>query len=127
MRTRSRLYICLPLAVFVVLCSLGVPGMAVALAWMTVGMIAIGHRAFDSFPEVAPDARWRTGYRVAVVHFYHIAWWPWYKRFSLARRYLQMRRRFAGSSRPADKGSVASRRRPTNRRHSASDHEQDGN
>lgn len=110
MRTRSRLDICLPLAIFAVLCGISVPTMIAALGWMTIGLIAIGHRAFDSFPNVAPDNRWRTGYRVAIVHFYHLAWWPWYKRFSLLRICRRMRRRPRKLSQSTSREKAAYRR-----------------
>ena len=106
MTSRSRLDICLPLVVFAVLC-LSVPTMVVAFVWTTIGMITIGHRAFDSFPDVAPDARWRTGYRVAILHFYHLAWWPWYKRFSLLRFVRRLRRLSGKSSRVATRNAAA--------------------
>lgn len=85
MQRRSAFDIWLPFAFFAVLCLTSIPGLIFALSWMTIGMMAIGHRGLDSFPRVEPDVRWRSGYRSAAVWFYHIAWWPWYVRRELTR------------------------------------------
>ena len=50
MKTRSALEICLPLALFVAACALSVPTLLIAIAWMTIGVISLGHRALESFP-----------------------------------------------------------------------------
>jgi hypothetical protein len=95
MQRRNRLDVCLPAALFIVLCVTSLPGLVIALSWMTVGMMAIGHRGLESFPQVAPAVDWRSGYRSGCVWFYHIAWWPWYVRHEMYR----VVRRFLGTGR----------------------------
>ena len=82
-RTRSTLEICLPLALFAVACLLSLPTLLIAFAWMTVGVMSLGHRSLESFPTDGIRPEWLTGYRGACLWFYHIAWWPWYMRSSL--------------------------------------------
>ena len=83
MRTRSKLEICLPLALFVVACLLSFPTLLIAFAWMTVGVMSVGHRPLESFPTDGIRPEWLRGYRGACLWFYHIAWWPWYMQSSL--------------------------------------------
>ena len=85
MQRRARFDVCLPAALFIVLCITSLPGLVVALSWMTVGMMTIGHRGLDSFPRIAPSIKWRSGYRSGCVWFYHIAWWPRYIRHEMYR------------------------------------------
>jgi hypothetical protein len=80
MQRRTPFDIWLPIAAFALLCLSSIPGAIFALAWMTVGVMAVGHHGLARFPSVYPDSRWRTGYQCACVWFYHIAWWPWYSR-----------------------------------------------
>jgi hypothetical protein len=51
MKTRSALILCLPLALFFAACLLSVPTFVIAVVWMTVGVMALGHRTFESFPS----------------------------------------------------------------------------
>ncbi|MFM0699542.1 hypothetical protein [Paraburkholderia sediminicola] len=83
MKTRSPLILCLPLALFIAACVLSLPTFVVAVVWMTIGVMALGHRNFESFPSAGIRREWLRGYRSAFVWFYHLAWWPWYVRSSI--------------------------------------------
>ncbi len=83
MKKRSVLEICLPLALFVAACALSFPTLLIAIAWMTIGVISLGHRTVESFPTEGIRREWLRGYRGACLLFYHLAWWPWYMRAPL--------------------------------------------
>ncbi|MCX4152945.1 MULTISPECIES: hypothetical protein [Paraburkholderia] len=83
MKTRSPLTICLPLAIFVTACVLSLPTLVIAVVWMTIGVMALGHRSLESFPVTGINRRWLRGYRGACLWFWHLAWWPWYMRSSI--------------------------------------------
>lgn len=83
MKTRSPLILCLPLALFIAACLLSLPTFVIAVVWMTIGVMALGHRTFESFPSAGIRQEWLRGYRSAFVWFYHLAWWPWYMRTSI--------------------------------------------
>jgi hypothetical protein len=83
MKTRSPLTICLPFAIFVAACALSLPTLVIAIVWMTVGVMALGHRGLESFPTTGIHRKWLRGYRAACLWFYHLAWWPWYMRSSI--------------------------------------------
>jgi ABC-type dipeptide/oligopeptide/nickel transport system permease component len=83
MKTRSPLILCLPLALFLAACLLSLPTFVVAVVWMTIGVMALGHRTFESFPSNGIRREWLRGYRAAFVWFYHLAWWPRYTRSSI--------------------------------------------
>jgi hypothetical protein len=83
MKTRSMFEICLPFALFVIACALSLPTLVLAVAWMTVGVVSLGHRSLESFPSTSVRREWLTGYRGACLWFYHLAWWPWYMRSQL--------------------------------------------
>jgi len=83
MKKRSALEICLPLALFVAACTLSLPTLLIAIAWMTIGVISLGHRTLESFPTDGVRREWLRGYRGACLMFYHLAWWPRYMQTSL--------------------------------------------
>ncbi|SOE66599.1 hypothetical protein SAMN05446635_2891 [Burkholderia sp. OK233] len=83
MKNRSPLILCLPLALFIAACLLSLPTFVVAVVWMTIGVMALGHRTLESFPSTGIRQEWLRGYRAAFVWFYHLAWWPWYMRSSI--------------------------------------------
>ncbi|MFM0250676.1 hypothetical protein [Paraburkholderia sediminicola] len=83
MKTRSPLSICLPLAIFIAACVLSLPTLVIAVVWMTVGVMALGHRSFDSFPTTGIRREWLRGYRGGCLWFCRLAWWPWYMRSSI--------------------------------------------
>src|SRR6266404_4485324 len=83
MKTRSTFELCLPLGLFVAACALSFPTLVIALAWMTIGVISLGHRTLESFPTDGIPREWLRGYRGACLWFYHLAWRPWYMRSSL--------------------------------------------
>jgi hypothetical protein len=83
MKARSPFSICWPLALFIVACLLSLPTFVIAVVWMTIGVIALGHRPLESFPPTGVHRKWLRGYRAACVWFYHLAWWPWYMRSSI--------------------------------------------
>lgn len=78
MKTRSAIEICLPLALFVAACALSLATLVIAITWMTIGVISLGHRDLESFPIVGIHRKWLKGCRGACLLFYHLAWWPWY-------------------------------------------------
>ncbi|NPT42818.1 hypothetical protein GNZ12_16170 [Paraburkholderia sp. 1N] len=80
MKTRSPLILCLPLALFFAACLLSLSTFVIAVVWMAIGVMALGHRTFESFPSTGIRQEWLRGYRSAFVWFYHLAWWPWYMR-----------------------------------------------
>ena len=83
MKTRSAPEICLPLALFIGACALSFPTLLIAVAWMTIGVMSLGHRTLESFPIDGISRKWLRGYRGACLLFYHLAWWPWYMRTPL--------------------------------------------
>jgi hypothetical protein len=83
MKTRSKFEICLPLTIFVIACAASIPTLIIAVAWMTIGVVALGHFRLESFPTDGIRREWLKGYRSACLWFYHLAWWPWYMRSSL--------------------------------------------
>jgi hypothetical protein len=83
MRNRSLFSICLPFGVFITACALSRFTLIVAVLWMTIGVISLGHRPLESFPSAGISRKWLRGYRSALVWFYHLAWWPWYMRASM--------------------------------------------
>lgn len=111
MRTRSSLEICLPLTLFVAACAFSFPTLVIAFAWMTIGVVSLGHRTLDSFPTDGIRREWSKGYRAACLWFYHLAWWPWYMRSSLRditdrigrRRLTRKKSPHHGSEHPLDK------------------------
>jgi hypothetical protein len=93
MKNRSSVEICAPVLIFAVLCVLSVPTLVMAIAWMTMGVCAVGYRAFEAFPTDGFTWRWLRGRRRAVVHFYHLACWPRYVRTELREFGLAVSRR----------------------------------
>jgi hypothetical protein len=85
MRTRSALEICLPLVLFIAACASSLPTLVIAVAWMTIGVMSLGHRTLASFPTGGVPRKWLKGYGVACLWFYHLAWWPRYMKPSLQR------------------------------------------
>lgn len=83
MKTRSTFEICLPFILFIAACALSLPSLVFAVAWMTVGVVSLGHRRLETFPKEGIRREWLKGYRGACLWFYHRAWWPWYMRSSL--------------------------------------------
>jgi hypothetical protein len=83
MKRRSVFEICLPVGLFVGACALSLPTLIIAVAWMTVGVVSLGHRPLESFPTDGMRREWLRGYRGACLWFYHLAWWPWYMRSPL--------------------------------------------
>ena len=73
MKTRSALEICLPLALFIAACALSLPTLLIAIAWMTIGVISLGHRTLERFPADGIRREWLRGYREACLLFYHLA------------------------------------------------------
>jgi hypothetical protein len=80
MKNRSPLTVCLPLALFIAACFLSLPTFVIAVVWITIGVMALGHRTLESFPSTGIRREWLRGYRAALVWFYHLAGWPWYMR-----------------------------------------------
>jgi ABC-type dipeptide/oligopeptide/nickel transport system permease component len=70
----------LPLALFIAACFLSLPTFVIAVVWITIGVMALGHRTLESFPSTGIRREWLRGYRAALVWFYHLAGWPWYMR-----------------------------------------------
>lgn len=85
MRTHPKAELCLPLIVFAVFCAASIPTLIVALCWMMIGLIAIGHRSFESYRVIVREREWKNGYRAVIVGSYHIACWPTYTRKDLRR------------------------------------------
>ena len=83
MKNRSPIILCLPLALFIAACLLSLPTFVVAVVWMTIGVMALGHRSLESFPSTGIRRKWLRGYRAEFVWFYHLARWPWYMRSSI--------------------------------------------
>jgi len=83
MKNRSPIILCLPFALFIAACLLSLPTFVVAVVWMTIGVMALGHRPLESFPSAGIRREWLRGYRAAFVWFCHLAWWPWYMRSSI--------------------------------------------
>lgn len=105
MKTRSPVEICAPSGIFALACMLSIPTCILAVIWMTVGVCCLGYRSPDQFPTEGIPRRWRFGIRGAFLHFWHLAWWPWYMRDELRQCALYVRRifmhRIPGSTREA--------------------------
>jgi hypothetical protein len=93
MKSRSALEICLPALILAAACALSWPTRALALLWMYVGVTALGHRKLRSFPRDGIDVRWHFGVRSWFLWCFHMAWWPWYMRFEIARILSNLRKR----------------------------------
>ena len=52
-------------------CLLSLPAFVVAVVWMTIGVMALGHQPLESFPSTGIRKEWLRGYRAAFVWFYH--------------------------------------------------------
>jgi len=121
MKKRSTLEICLPLALFVGACALSLPTLLIAIAWMTIGVISLGHRSLESFPTDGIRREWLRGYRGACLTFYHLAWWPWYMRTSLRASADRIRTRmFKRKKLPHHESDNPSDERPTGEREESS-------
>ncbi|WP_321845231.1 hypothetical protein [Paraburkholderia bannensis] len=83
MKTRSPLQLCAPMVIFALACSLSIATCVLACVWMTIGVCCLGYRRLDDFPADGIPRAWRQGLRGACLHFYHLAWWPWYMRNEL--------------------------------------------
>jgi len=83
MKKLSTLNILLPLVLFIAACALSLPTLLIALIWITIGVVSLGHRSLESFPRNGVRREWLKGYRGACLWFYHLAWWPWYMRAHL--------------------------------------------
>ncbi|WP_321889658.1 hypothetical protein [Paraburkholderia bannensis] len=83
MKIRSPVEICAPSDIFALACVLSIPTCIIAVIWMTVGVCCLGYRSLDQFPAAGIPRRWRYGIRGALLHFWHLAWWPWYVRDEL--------------------------------------------
>lgn len=78
MRLRSAVRIYLPTLVAVLALAATWPTRAVAIAWLTAGVLAIGHRPLDSYPSLGLGPTWREGPRSALVLVYYLIRWPRY-------------------------------------------------
>jgi len=117
MKKRSALEICLPLALFVAACALSLTTRVIAIAWMTIGVISLGHRMVESFPADGIRREWLRGYRGACLLFYQLAWWPWYMRTPLRSSAVRIRRRlFTRKKSPRPESENPSDNLPTNER-----------
>ncbi|MEX3962818.1 hypothetical protein AB4Y42_11465 [Paraburkholderia sp. EG286B] len=94
MKARSSFEICVPLGIFVIACALSVPTLVVAIAWMSIGVCCLGYRTLADFPTDGVPHRWCHGARSGCLHFYHLAWWPWYMRHELHDFAAQAKARF---------------------------------
>jgi hypothetical protein len=104
MKTRSALEICLPLTLFIGARALSFPTLLIAVVWMTIGVISVGHRTLETFPADGIRREWLRGYRGACLLFYHLAWWPWYMRTPLRDNADRIRGHlFAGTKSPHHK------------------------
>jgi hypothetical protein len=61
MKTSSPFILCLPLALFLAACLLSLPTFAIAVIRMTIGVMALGHRTFESFPSTGIRREWLRG------------------------------------------------------------------
>jgi hypothetical protein len=80
MQRRAPWQIMLPTVIFVAAALCSIPTFILAAIYLTLGAAAIGHRSLGSFPDLGLSRSWHRGYRVALLHFYHFVWWPWYVR-----------------------------------------------
>ncbi|WP_156954366.1 hypothetical protein [Paraburkholderia acidipaludis] len=76
MKTRSSCNIWLPIGGFAVACLLSVPTLVLALAWLSIGVCAIGYRSLDTFPVEGFSVKWLCGRRRACLWFHHLLYWP---------------------------------------------------
>ena len=72
-----------------------------ALLWLFVGALRIGHRDLENFPTDGVPRRWRTGARGWILWIYHIAWWPWYMRVEISQLRRAVMARLSKHSRGA--------------------------
>ncbi|KXU92115.1 hypothetical protein CR51_31265 [Caballeronia megalochromosomata] len=97
MKSRTGFEICLPILLFGAASVFSVPTLILAIVWMLIGTICLGHREFKSFPTDGFGLRWRAGKRGAILWFYHIAWWPWYMRADIAQITAKARHKKRGN------------------------------
>lgn len=84
MKPRSGVEMCLPAIVLGAACLLSLPTLVLALLWLLIGAVRIGHLDLKSFPTDGVPRRWQAGPRASFLWFYHLAWWPWQMRVELA-------------------------------------------
>lgn len=101
MKSRSGVEICLPSIILGTACLASLPTLALALLWLFVGAVSVGHRDLESFPNDRVSCRWRTGARGWILWIYHIAWWPWYMRVEISRLLDAAKARLSKHSRRA--------------------------
>jgi hypothetical protein len=95
MKTRSSFEIFIPLGVFMGACALSLPTRIIAIAWMAIGVCSLGYRKLEDFPANGVHRKWLRGRRRACLHFYHLAWWPWYFRSELHEAAIRARHLFS--------------------------------
>jgi hypothetical protein len=97
MKARSGLEISLPAMLLGAACLLSIPTLIVAVLWIFIGVVCLGHRELKQFPVDRVPRHWQHGARSWLLWCYHIAWWPWYMRadlsFVLERTRLILKRR----------------------------------
>ena len=104
MKTRSSLELCAPLALLVVACAVSIPTLVIAVAWMTFGVCCLGYRTLGDFPTEGVPRKWQRGLRGACLHFYHLAWWPWYMRREL-RAFARRSQKFVSGRGSRERGA----------------------
>lgn len=106
MKSRSGIEISLPAAILGTACLISLPTLVLALLWLFVGAVCIGHRDLESFPTDGVPSRWRTGARGWILWIYHIAWWPWYMRAEILQLLRTVKARLSKPSRRAKSEDV---------------------
>jgi hypothetical protein len=97
MKARSGFEISLPAILLGAACLISIPTLILAVLWIFIGVVCLGHRELKHFPADRVPRHWQRGARSWLLWCYHIAWWPWYMRadlsFVLERTRLILKRR----------------------------------
>lgn len=107
MKARSGFEISLPAILLGAACLLSIPTLVLAVVWIFIGMVCLGHRELNQFPADGVPRHWQRGARSWLLWCYHIAWWPWYMRADLSfacasTRLILRRRRISRAQPPSD-------------------------
>jgi hypothetical protein len=78
MRIRTYSNVAVPMAVLMLACAVSLPTAIVAVAWLAIGVVAIGYRSLDSFPSLGLGPVWRQGPLSIFVWSHHLVCWPKY-------------------------------------------------
>ncbi|HKR41707.1 MAG TPA: hypothetical protein VJU59_18880 [Paraburkholderia sp.] len=91
MKSRSGFEICLPTLIVCAACFASRLTFGLAIIWMSIAVVCLGHRDIEEFPVNGVPVQWRKGFRRLLLLIFHLAWWPWYMRADITRLICRLR------------------------------------